>query len=49
VSKCSSRYSPRSKSFRGQETRFDYRAKPGPVTKSNQLALMRAVGLELEG
>jgi hypothetical protein len=24
---------------------FDYRMKPGPVTRSNALALMRAVGL----
>ena len=28
--------------------RFDYRVKPGPVTKSNALALMRAVGLDVE-
>jgi hypothetical protein len=27
--------------------RFDYRMKPGPVTRSNALALMRAVGLEV--
>jgi hypothetical protein len=27
---------------------FDYRVKPGPVTKSNALALMRAVGLDVE-
>jgi hypothetical protein len=26
---------------------FDYRIKPGPVTRSNALALMRAVGLEV--
>jgi len=26
---------------------FDYRMKPGPVTRSNALALMRAVGLEV--
>jgi hypothetical protein len=35
-------------SFDGQEMRFDYRVKPGPVTKSNALALMRAVGLDVE-
>jgi hypothetical protein len=28
---------------------FDYRIKPGPVTRSNALALMRAVGLEVAG
>jgi hypothetical protein len=27
---------------------FDYRVTPGPVTKSNALALMRAVGLDVE-
>jgi DNA mismatch repair ATPase MutS len=27
--------------------RFDYRMKPGPATRSNALALMRAVGLEV--
>ena len=27
---------------------FDYRMKPGPVTRSNALALMRAVGLEVD-
>lgn len=32
----------------GDEIRFDYRVKPGPVTRSNALALIRAVGLELE-
>jgi DNA mismatch repair ATPase MutS len=26
---------------------FDYRMRPGPVTRSNALALMRAVGLEV--
>ena len=31
--------------FDGQELRFDYRLKPGPVTRSNAIALMRAVGL----
>ena len=34
--------------FEGDEIRFDYRVKLGPVTRSNALALMRAVGLELE-
>ena len=34
--------------FEGGEMRFDYRVKPGPVTRSNALALIRAVGLELE-
>ena len=34
--------------FEGGEIRFDYRVKLGPVTRSNALALMRAVGLELE-
>ena len=29
------------------EMRFDYRLKPGPVTRSNALAIMRAVGLEV--
>ena len=28
--------------------RFDYRAKPGPVTRSNALSLMRAVGLDVD-
>ena len=28
--------------------RFDYRLKPGPVTRSNALAIMRAVGLDIE-
>ena len=32
----------------GGEIRFDYRVKLRPVTRSNALALMRAVGLELE-
>ena len=27
--------------------RFDYRLKPGPVTRSNALAIMRAIGLEV--
>jgi hypothetical protein len=33
--------------FDGGEIRFDYLMKPGPVTRSNALALMRAVGLEV--
>jgi hypothetical protein len=33
--------------FEGGEIQFDYRMKPGPVTRSNALALMRAVGLEV--
>ena len=36
-------------SFDGGEIRFDYRAKPGRVTKSNALALMQAVGLDVRG
>ena len=35
-------------SFDGQEMHFDYLMKPGPVTKSNALALMRAVGLDVD-
>jgi hypothetical protein len=35
-------------SFDGRDMRFDYRVKPGPVTKSNALALMRAVGLDVK-
>jgi len=35
-------------SFDGQDMHFDYLMKPGPVTKSNALALMRAVGLDVE-
>jgi DNA mismatch repair ATPase MutS len=35
--------------FEGGEMRFDYRTKPGPVTHSNALALMRAVGLDVGG
>ena len=31
----------------GNEMRFDYRLKPGPVTRSNALAIMRAVGLDV--
>jgi MutS-like protein len=33
--------------FAGDQMQFDYRMKPGPVTRSNALALMRAVGLAL--
>ena len=33
--------------FEDDAMRFDYRVKPGPVTRSNALALMRAVGLEV--
>ena len=33
--------------FEGGEMRFDYRMKPGPVTRSNAIALMRAVGLDV--
>jgi DNA mismatch repair ATPase MutS len=33
--------------FEENDIRFDYRMKPGPVTRSNALALMRAVGLEV--
>jgi hypothetical protein len=35
--------------FDGDEMRFDYRLKPGPVTRSNALALMKAVGLDVAG
>ena len=34
--------------FDAGEMRFDYRLKSGPVTRSNALALMRAVGLEVD-
>jgi hypothetical protein len=34
--------------FAGGEILFDYRMKPGPVTHSNAVALMRAVGLHVE-
>ena len=34
--------------FEGGEIRFDYRMKPGPVTRSNALVLMRAVGLDVD-
>jgi DNA mismatch repair ATPase MutS len=33
--------------FDAGEMRFDYRMKPGPVTRSNALVLMRAVGLDV--
>jgi DNA mismatch repair ATPase MutS len=33
--------------FEGGEITFDYRMKPGPVTHSNAVALMRAVGLNV--
>ena len=33
--------------FEGGEIRFDYVMKPGPVTRSNAIALMRAVGLDV--
>lgn len=35
--------------FEGGEIRFDYRARPGRVTRSNALSLMRAVGLDVAG
>ena len=35
--------------FEAGEIHFDYRVKPGPVTRSNAIALMRAVGLDVEG
>jgi hypothetical protein len=34
--------------FEGGAMSFDYRVKPGPVTRSNAIALMRAVGLDVE-
>jgi DNA mismatch repair ATPase MutS len=34
-------------SFDDREIRFDYHVKPGPVLRSNALALMRAVGLDV--
>ena len=34
--------------FEGGEIHFDYRLKPGPVTRSNAIALMRAVGLDVD-
>ena len=33
--------------FEDGDIRFDYRMKPGPVTRSNAIALMRAVGLDV--
>jgi len=33
--------------FADGEMRFDYRVKPGPVTRSNALALMRTVGFDV--
>ena len=33
--------------FEAGDIKFDYRMKPGPVTRSNALALMRAVGLDV--
>jgi hypothetical protein len=33
--------------FEHNEMTFDYRMKPGPVTRSNAIALMRAVGLDV--
>ena len=33
--------------FEGGEITFDFRMKPGPVTRSNALALMRSVGLDI--
>jgi hypothetical protein len=35
-------------SLAGDEMVFDYRLKPGPVTRSNAIALMKAVGLDVE-
>ena len=35
--------------FENGEMRFDYLMKPGPVTSSNALALMRSVGLDVDG
>jgi DNA mismatch repair ATPase MutS len=35
--------------FEGGEMRFDYRLRPGRVTRSNAIALMRAVGLDIDG
>jgi hypothetical protein len=34
--------------FEGGEIRFDYRMKPGPVTHSNAIALMRMAGLDID-
>lgn len=35
--------------FEAGDMQFDYRVKPGPVTRSNAIALMRAVGLDVDG
>jgi DNA mismatch repair ATPase MutS len=35
--------------FEAGEIRFDYRMRPGPVTRSNALALMQAIGLVPRG
>ena len=35
-------------SFDGVDMHFDYRMKDGPVTRSNAIALMRAVGLDVQ-
>jgi hypothetical protein len=34
--------------FEGRDILFDYRMRPGPVTRSNALALMRSVGLDVQ-
>ena len=34
--------------FEGGQIHFDYRLRPGPVTRSNAIALMRAVGLDVD-
>ena len=34
--------------FEGGDVRFDYQMKSGPVTRSNAIALMRAVGLDVD-
>lgn len=33
--------------FENNSIMFDYRMKPGPVTRSNALALMRSVGVDV--
>ena len=33
--------------FDGDQMRFDYRLRPGVVTRSNALELMRSIGLEV--
>jgi hypothetical protein len=35
--------------FEGNDIHFDYRMKAGPVSRSNAIALMRAVGLDVPG